>query len=65
MTKHNIQKIWKCEKTTLKSWTQLVRPKNIKIKVENILEGCLDLIPSLLPFIKIQIMGEDIRNSRV
>ena len=34
-------------------------------KVEKTLDGCLDLIPSLLPSMKIQIMGEKIRKSRV
>ena len=35
----------------------------ITIKVEKILEGCLDLIPSPLPFMKVQIM--EIRNSGI
>ena len=35
------------------------------IKVEKILEGCLDLIPTPLPSVKIQIMGGKTRKSGV
>ena len=37
--------------------------KRLAGKVEKILEGCLDLIPSPLPSLKIQIMGGKIRKS--
>ena len=35
------------------------------IKVEKILEGCLDLIPPPLPFMKIQIIGGKMRKSGI
>ena len=37
--------------------------KRLAGNVENILEGCLDLIPSPLPSLKIQIMGGKMRKS--